>query len=111
MFERDELQGSEGSDSRFRSVLTVTTQLKSADFKLHCKLTDFGALQLPSGDFALGGSRPWQAPEIKRETAFKVEDAKRTDIYGKSLSHKPHAVQKLITIQSRLRNATMADYA
>ena len=56
--------------------------LISAAFKLHCKLTDFGALQLPSGDIALGGSRPWQAPEITREAAFKVQDAKRTDVYG-----------------------------
>lgn len=30
----------------------------------------------------LGGSRPWQAPEFSRTAYFKVEDAKRTDIYS-----------------------------
>ena len=64
-----------------RDLLTL------ADVRLQCKLTDFGALQLDNGDFRIGGSRPWQAPEIeiKREAAFKVENAKRTDIYGWSI--------------------------
>ena len=30
----------------------------------------------------LGGSRPWQAPEFSRTAYFKIEEAKRTDIYS-----------------------------
>ena len=30
----------------------------------------------------LGGSRPWQAPEFSRTAYFKIEDAKRTDVYS-----------------------------
>ena len=30
----------------------------------------------------LGGSRPWQAPECLRGEFFKLEDAKRTDVYS-----------------------------
>ena len=46
------------------------------------KLTDFGVLRLEDGGMMLGGSRPWQAPEFSRTAYFKVEDAKRTDIYS-----------------------------
>ena len=30
----------------------------------------------------LGGSRPWQAPEFSRTAYFRIEDAKRTDVYS-----------------------------
>ena len=30
----------------------------------------------------LGGSRPWQAPEFSRTAYFKIEEAKRTDVYS-----------------------------
>ncbi|KAL6716893.1 hypothetical protein ACLMJK_004805 [Lecanora helva] len=50
--------------------------------KLYCKLTDFGVSRHPSGKIALGGSRPWQAPECLRGEFFKLEDAKRTDVYS-----------------------------
>ena len=46
-----------------------------------CKLTDFGAIRLPDG-VLLGGSQPWQAPECSRGAFFKVEEAKRTDVYS-----------------------------
>ena len=49
---------------------------------LYCKLTDFGVLRLPDGGLMLGGSRPWQAPECSRGAYFKIEEAKRTDIYS-----------------------------
>lgn len=39
-------------------------------------------LRLPDGGMRLGGSRPWQAPECSRGAYFKVEEAKRTDIYS-----------------------------
>ena len=35
-----------------------------------------------SGKVVLGGSRPWQAPECLRGEFFKLEDAKRTDVYS-----------------------------
>ena len=49
-----------------------------------CKLTDFGFshLDASSHGFALGGSPPWQAPELMTEKFFKIETAKRTDIYS-----------------------------
>ena len=49
-----------------------------------CKLTDFGFSHLDASThgFALGGSPPWQAPELMTEKFFKVETAKRTDIYS-----------------------------
>lgn len=46
------------------------------------KLTDFGVLRLQDGGLMLGGIRPWQAPEFSRTAYFKIEDAKRTDIYS-----------------------------
>lgn len=30
----------------------------------------------------LGGSRPWQAPEFSRTAYFRIEEAKRTDVYS-----------------------------
>ncbi|KAL8835009.1 MAG: hypothetical protein Q9176_007152 [Flavoplaca citrina] len=56
--------------------------LHACDFNLHCKLTDFGVSRHPNGGVILGGSRPWQAPECTRGQYFKVEAAKRTDIYS-----------------------------
>ncbi|KAH0563161.1 hypothetical protein GP486_002269 [Trichoglossum hirsutum] len=50
--------------------------------RLICKLTDFGVSRLPNGGLILGGSLPWQAPECSRGAYFKVENAKRTDIYS-----------------------------
>lgn len=46
------------------------------------KLTDFGVLRLEDGGLMLGGSRPWQAPEFSRTAYFKIEEAKRTDVYS-----------------------------
>ena len=53
-----------------------------SDLKLVGKLTDFGVLRLEDGGLMLGGSRPWQAPEFSRTAYFKIEDAKRTDVYS-----------------------------
>lgn len=58
------------------------TPLKCADFRLQCKLTDFGVSRHPDGGVSLGGSRPWQAPECSRGAYFRIEAAKRTDIYS-----------------------------
>ena len=52
------------------------------DLKMVGKLTDFGVLRLEDGGLMLGGSRPWQAPEFSRTAYFKIEDAKRTDVYS-----------------------------
>lgn len=52
------------------------------DAGLYCKLTDFGVSRHPSGKVILGGSRPWHAPECLRGEFFKLEDAKRTDVYS-----------------------------
>lgn len=52
------------------------------DFNLCCKLTDFGVLRHPAGGVILGGSRPWQAPECSSGVYFKIEAAKRTDVYS-----------------------------
>ena len=49
---------------------------------MSAKLNDFGAIQLFNGEFALSGTSPWQAPEIHREVAFKVDAAKRTDNFS-----------------------------
>lgn len=56
--------------------------LKTVDINLCGKLTDFGVLRLPDGGVLLGGSRPWQAPECSRGAFFKLEEAKRTDVYS-----------------------------
>ncbi|KAL8929712.1 MAG: hypothetical protein Q9172_000269 [Xanthocarpia lactea] len=56
--------------------------LHACDFNLYCKLTDFGVSRHPNGGIILGGSRPWQAPECTRGQYFKIEAAKRTDIYS-----------------------------
>lgn len=53
-----------------------------AGFNLQCKLTDFGVSRHPDGGVSLGGSRPWQAPECSRGAYFRIEAAKRTDIYS-----------------------------
>lgn len=45
-------------------------------------MTDFGVSRLPGEAVLLGGSRPWQAPECSRGAYFKIEEAKRTDIYS-----------------------------
>ena len=45
-------------------------------------MSDFGCIRLPDGGVLLGGSRPWQAPECSRGAFFKLEEAKRTDIYS-----------------------------
>ena len=66
VFEKDDCKGPQGAD----------------DFRLHCKLTDFGVSRLPNGELVLGGSRPWQAPECHRGAYLRIEDAKRTDIYS-----------------------------
>ena len=50
--------------------------------KLVGKLTDFGVMRLEDGGLMLGGSRPWQAPEFSRTAYFKIEEAKRTDVYS-----------------------------
>ncbi|KAI4105445.1 MAG: hypothetical protein L6R37_002708 [Teloschistes peruensis] len=60
----------------------VPEQQKKGGFNLCCKLTDFGVSRHPNGGVILGGSRPWQAPECSRGAYFKVEGAKRTDIYS-----------------------------
>lgn len=52
------------------------------EFKLYCKLTDFGVLRQPTGGVILGGSRPWQAPECSSGSYFQIEAAKRTDVYS-----------------------------
>lgn len=52
------------------------------EFNLYCKLTDFGVLRHPTGGVILGGSRPWQAPECSRGAYFRLEAAKRTDVYS-----------------------------
>lgn len=52
------------------------------EFNLCCKLTDFGVLRQPTGGVLLGGSRPWQAPECSSGVYFKLEAAKRTDVYS-----------------------------
>ncbi|KAL8691931.1 MAG: hypothetical protein Q9218_002939 [Villophora microphyllina] len=57
-------------------------QQKNGGFNLCCKLTDFGVSRHPNGGVILGGSRPWQAPECSRGAYFKLEGAKRTDIYS-----------------------------
>lgn len=51
---------------------------------LVCKLTDFGFshLDASSNGFPLGGSPPWQAPECISGNYFRIESAKRTDIYS-----------------------------
>ncbi|CAF9913320.1 MAG: hypothetical protein ALECFALPRED_008750 [Alectoria fallacina] len=54
----------------------------SEHLKLVGKLTDFGVLRLEDGGLILGGSRPWQAPEFSRTAYFKIEEAKRTDVYS-----------------------------
>lgn len=51
-------------------------------FNLQCKLTDFGVSRHPDGGVSLGGSRPWQAPECSRGAYYRIEAAKRTDIYS-----------------------------
>ena len=56
--------------------------ISPSDLKLVGKLTDFGVLRLEDGGLMLGGSRPWQAPEFSRTAYFKIEDAKRTDVYS-----------------------------
>ncbi|KAL8939324.1 MAG: hypothetical protein Q9216_003417 [Gyalolechia sp. 2 TL-2023] len=56
--------------------------LHACGFKLQCKLTDFGVSRHPDGGVSLGGSRPWQAPECSRGAYFRIEAAKRTDIYS-----------------------------
>ncbi|KAL8673589.1 MAG: hypothetical protein Q9168_001987 [Polycauliona sp. 1 TL-2023] len=56
--------------------------LHACGFNLYCKLTDFGVSRHPNGGVILGGSRPWQAPECTRGQYFKIEAAKRTDIYS-----------------------------
>lgn len=55
---------------------------RSDNFNLTCKLTDFGVSRHPDGGVILGGSRPWQAPECSRGEYFKIEAAKRTDVYS-----------------------------
>ncbi|KAL8835136.1 MAG: hypothetical protein Q9170_003441 [Blastenia crenularia] len=55
---------------------------KNGGFNLQCKLTDFGVSRHPDGGVSLGGSRPWQAPECTRGAYFRIEAAKRTDIYS-----------------------------
>lgn len=49
-----------------------------------CKFTDFGFSRLDASlhEFVLGGSTPWQAPELMTEKFFRIETAKRTDIYS-----------------------------
>ncbi|KAG7006613.1 hypothetical protein G7Y79_00013g033850 [Physcia stellaris] len=56
----------------------------SQERHLVCKLTDFGYshLDASSNGFPLGGSPPWNAPECFSGTYFKIETAKRTDIYS-----------------------------
>ena len=51
---------------------------------LICKVIDFGFSHLDalSGDFHLGGSPPWQAPELMAGEYLKIESAKRTDVYS-----------------------------
>ena len=58
------------------------SDLLSYQGNLYCKLTDFGVMRHRSGKVVLGGSRPWQAPECLRGEFFKLEDAKRTDVYS-----------------------------
>ncbi|KAI4149292.1 MAG: hypothetical protein LQ341_001349, partial [Variospora aurantia] len=57
-------------------------QGETSAFNLQCKLTDFGVARHPDGGVSLGGSRPWQAPECSRGAYFRIEAAKRTDIYS-----------------------------
>lgn len=52
--------------------------------RLVCKLTDFGFsyLDATSNGFPLSQTPPWQAPECVSGKYFKIETAKRTDIYS-----------------------------
>lgn len=52
--------------------------------RLVCKLTDFGFsyLDATSNGFPLSQTPPWQAPECMSGKYFKIETAKRTDIYS-----------------------------
>ena len=56
----------------------------SQERHLVCKLTDFGYshLDASSNGFPLGGSPPWNAPECLSGTYFRIETAKRTDVYS-----------------------------
>lgn len=56
----------------------------SQEWRLICKLTDFGYshLDASSNEFPLGGSPPWNAPECFSGTYFRIETAKRTDVYS-----------------------------
>ena len=85
IFERDD--ESEVTDGEGMLIilgnLSVSSSLLYVDFNLYCKLTDFGVSRHPNGvGVILGGSRPWQAPELSRSTYLKLEAAKRTDIYS-----------------------------
>lgn len=65
-----------------QSSSPANSTIPEGDFDLYCKLTDFGVLGHPSGKVVLGGSQPWQASECLRGELFKLEDAKRTDMYS-----------------------------
>lgn len=83
VFQKEGVSDSLKSKGGFRRVFSQnSTHTKVLGFNLSCKLTDFGCFRLPDGGVLLGGSRPWQAPECSRGAFFKLEEAKRTDVYS-----------------------------
>ena len=83
MFERDNpVQNKLDAGVYHFSRKAASPDIPTAESTFYCKLTDFGVLRLPDGGMMLGGSRPWQAPECSRGAYFKIEEAKRTDIYS-----------------------------
>ncbi|KAL8679202.1 MAG: hypothetical protein Q9224_002010 [Gallowayella concinna] len=83
VFEKEAEAGKKAGEHQWGSVAKIRRLLfPSTGFNLCCKLTDFGVSRHPNGGVILGGSRPWQAPECNRGQYFKIEAAKRTDIYS-----------------------------
>lgn len=83
VFEKDTVKYSLGGKDGSHLILSLTlTDRNIVEVNLCCKLTDFGIIRLPDGGVLLGGSQPWQAPECSRGAFFKLEEAKRTDVYS-----------------------------
>lgn len=80
--ERDDSKGSNSERESTPSWPRRDVLIWFSDLKLVGKLTDFGVMRLEDGGLMLGGSRPWQAPEFSRTAYFRIEDAKRTDVYS-----------------------------
>lgn len=84
VFEKEEDPARESNPGTAASIVgsSRTSLTCFAASNLQCKLTDFGVSRHPDGGVSLGGSRPWQAPECTRGAYFRIEAAKRTDIYS-----------------------------